>query len=215
MEDVLVLYAHGPCQGKARICFDERPCQLLNEIIAPLPMKKGKPKREDYEYERKGTAVVLLAYDMDTGQRYVQVRKQRTKKDYAQFMHWLIKEHYAHVEQIELVQDNLNTHTYGSFYEHLTAEQARGLAKKINFHFTPKHGSWLNMAEIEFSSLARECLDKRIDTIDKLQCEVLAWSKKRNERNAKIHWSFTVDTARIKLSRQYQSVNQDNKIYKN
>ena len=215
MEDVLELYAQEPCHGKARICFDERPCQLLDEVIAPLPMQKGKPKREDYEYERKGTAVVLLAYDMNTGQRYVQVRKQRTKKDYTQFMNWLITEHYAHVEQVELVQDNLNTHTYGSFYEHLPAEQARGLAKKINFHFTPKHGSWLNMAEIEFSSLARECLDRRIDTIDKLQSEVLAWSKKRNERNVKIHWSFTVDTAREKLSRQYQSVNQDNSIFSN
>jgi hypothetical protein len=215
MEDVLDLYAQGPYQGKTRICFDERPCQLLGEVIAPLPMKKGKLKREDYEYERKGTAVVLLAYDMDTGQRYVQVRKQRTKKDYAQFMNWLITEHYTHVEQIELVQDNLNTHTYGSFYEHLPADQARGLAKKINFHFTPKHGSWLNMAEIEFSCLAKECLDRRIDTIDKLQSEVLAWSKKRNERNAKIHWSFTVDAAREKLSRQYQTVNQDNAVYKN
>ena len=130
-------------------------------------------------------------------------------------MNWLITEHYAHVEQVELVQDNLNTHTYGSFYEHLSAEQARGLVKKINFHFTPKHGSWLNMAEIEFSSLARECLDKRIDTIDKLQSEVLAWSNKRNQRKAKIHWSFTVDTAREKLSRQYQSVNQNNSIYNN
>lgn len=215
MEDVLDLYEQEPCAVRARVCFDERPCQLLEDVIAPLPMQKGKPKREDYEYKRKGTAVVLLAYDLDTGQRYVQVREQRRKKDYAQFMDWLIREHYAHVEQVELVQDNLNTHSYGSFYEHLPAERARDLAKKINFHFTPKHGSWLNMAEIEFSSLSRECLDRRIDTLDKLKKQVLFWCGDRNNRKTKIHWSFTVNTAREKLGRQYQTVNESNLISTN
>ena len=204
------LYAGEPCVGKSRICFDERPCQLIGEVVAPLPMQEGKPKKEDYEYSRQGTAVILLAYDIDTGQRYIQVRKQRTKKDYAQFMEWLVKEHYSHVEQIELVQDNLNTHTYGSFYQHLPAQQARELAQKLNFHFTPKHGSWLNMAEIEFSSLARECLNRRIESIEKLEKEVLAWSKNRNSKATKIHWSFTVNTARIKLASQYGKVNENN-----
>ena len=201
------LYAQEPARGKARVCFDERPCQLLGQIIAPLPMKAEKPEKQDYEYSREGTAVILLAYDIDSGQRYIQVRKQRTKKDYAQFMEWLVKEHYSHVEQVELVQDNLNTHTYGSFYDHLPADQARALAQKLNFHFTPKHGSWLNMAEIEFSALARECLDRRIGSIEKLQQEVLAWSEYRNAKATKIHWSFTVDTARLKLARQYEKVN--------
>lgn len=215
MEDVLDLYAQEPIPGRARICFDERPCQLLGEVVSPLPIKEGKPKKEDYEYTRQGTAVILLAYDIDTGLRYVQVRKQRTKKDYAQFMEWLVKEHYSHIEQIDLVQDNLNTHTYGSFYEHLSAQQARALTQKLNFHFTAKHGSWLNMAEIEFSALARECLDRRIDSIEKLEKEVLVWSENRNTKATKIHWSFTVDTARQKLASQYEKVNEANTPFKN
>ena len=215
MEDVLDLYAQEPAIGRARLCFDERPCQLLGDVIAPLPMKEGKPKKEDYEYVRQGTAVTLLAYDLDTGQRYTQVRKQRTKKDYAEFMEWLLKEHYAHVDKVELVQDNLNTHSYGSFYDHLPADHARGLAQKINFHFTPKHGSWLNMAEIEFSVLARECLHRRIDSIEKLEQEVLLWTKSRNVKATKIHWSFTVNTARQKMASQYEKVNEANIIFKN
>lgn len=215
MEDVLDLYAQQPLAGRARICFDERPCQLLGEAIAPLPLKEGKPEKEDYEYTRQGTAVILLAYDIDTGKRYVQVRKQRTKKDYAHFMEWLAEEHYSHVEQVELVQDNLNTHTYGSFYDHLPAEKAKVLAQKLSFHFTPKHGSWLNMAEIEFSALARECLDRRIGSIEKLEKEVLAWSENRNNKATKIHWSFTVSTARLKMASQYEKVNVTNAFYKN
>lgn len=141
MEDVLGLHAQEPNQGRARICFDERPCQSLGDVIAPLPMKAGKPEKQDYEFIRKGTAVVLLAYDINTGQRYAQVRKLRTKKDYPQFREWLVKEHYLHFEQVELVQDNLNTHTYGSFFDYLPPDQARMLAQKLNFHFTTKHGS--------------------------------------------------------------------------
>jgi hypothetical protein len=207
MEDVLTLYAQEPTQGRARICFDERPCQLIGEVVAPLAMKAGKLEKQDYEYRRQGTAVILLAYDIDTGQRYVQVRKQRTKKDYAQFIEWLVKEHYSHVAHIELVQDNLNTHSYGSFYEHLAAPDARKLAGKLNFHFTPKHGSWLNMAEIEFSVLARECLNRRIDSREKLEQQVLMWGEQRNRKASKIHWSFTVNTAREKLANLYTKVN--------
>jgi hypothetical protein len=210
MEQVLALYAQAPQPGIARVCFDERPCQLLGEVVVPLPMQPGKPARQDYEYKRQGTAVILLAYDLETGQRYVQVRKQRTKQDYAQFMDWLAKEHYPHVKQIELVQDNLNTHSYGSFYEYLPAAQARELARKFNFHFTPKHGSWLNMAEIEFSVLARECLHRRIASIEELEKQVLIWGEQRNRKAAKIHWSFTVNTAREKMASQYSKVNPIN-----
>jgi hypothetical protein len=215
MEDVLDLYSQEASPAKARICFDERPCQLLEDGIAPLPMQPGKLKKEDYEYKRKGTGVILLAYDIDTGQRYVETRKQRTKQDYAEFMENLISQHYRHVEQVELVQDNLNTHSYGSFYEHLPAAQARDLTKKINFHFTPKHGSWLNMAEIEFSVMSRECLSRRIGCIEELEKEVLSWSQSRNKQAARIHWSFTVCNARQKLERQYAKVNENNTVSKN
>jgi hypothetical protein len=209
MEDVLDLYE------QARLCFDERPCQLLGETIAALPMKEGKAKREDSHYTRNGTAVVLLAYDIDQGKRYVQVRERRTKKDYAEFMDWLVNEPYAQREQIHLIQDNLNTHTFGAFYEHLPAKQARQMAQKLHFHFTPKHGSWLNMAEIEFSALARQCLNRRIDRLDTLRKEVAVWADERNKQAVKIHWSFTVNTAREKLNSQYEKVNKLNSIYKN
>ncbi|MCJ8164069.1 IS630 family transposase [Pontibacter sp. E15-1] len=215
MEDVLDLYGQEAVEGRARVCFDERPCQLLGEVVAPLPMKEGKLEKQDNEYKRNGTAVVLLAYDIDTGQRYVQVRRRRTKEDYAQFMEWLAREHYGHAGHIELVQDNLNTHSHGSFYENLPAADARELARKFNFHFTPKHGSWLNMAEIEFSVLARECLNRRIGSIEELEREVLIWCEKRNRKAAKIHWSFTVNTARVKLAEQYQKVNIDNYVSNN
>lgn len=147
MENVLAVYEQSSQPNRARICFDEGPCQLLDDVIAPLPTKPGKAAKEDSEYIRKGTCVVLLVYDLDTGQRFTQVRKQRTKADYAEFINEVITTHYAHFDGIDLVQDNLNTHTYGSFYEHLPVVQARNLSRKIVFHFTPKHGSWLNMAE--------------------------------------------------------------------
>ena len=144
MEDVLAVYEQrNPCEprpNRARLCFDERPCQLLDDVVAPLPAKPGKTAREDNEYVRRGTCVVLLAYDLDTGKRYTQTRKQRTKAGYARFMQQIISTHYAHAERIDLVQDNLNTHKYGSFYEHLPLEQARLLSRKPVFHFTPKHG---------------------------------------------------------------------------
>lgn len=143
MEDVLAVYNQEPAPNRARICFDERPCQLLDDVVAPLLVKPGKAAKEDNEYVRQGTSVVLLAYDLDRGIRYTQTRKQRTKADYAQFMHQIVTTYYADI----LIQDNLNTHKYGSFYEHLTVVQARSLSRKLVFHFTPKHGSWLNMAE--------------------------------------------------------------------
>ena len=147
MEDVLALYSQPATLNRARICFDERPCQLLDDVVSALPLKPDKVIKEDNEYVRKGTCVVLLAYDLDTGQRFTQVRQQRTKADYAGFMNGVITRYYADIEKIDLVQDNLNTHKYGSFYEHLPISQARFLSHKLAFHFTPKHGSWLNMAE--------------------------------------------------------------------
>lgn len=158
---------------------------------------------------------VLLAYDLDTGQRYVQVRKTRTKEDYAQFMAWLVKTQYLPATQLQIVQDNLNTHQMSSFYEHLPLEEAGTLAAKMQFHNTPKHGCWLNMAEIEFSALARQCLARRIKDLATLKTQVLAWSQQRNENTVQIHWSFTVNTARASLARQYEKVNLNNKKLSN
>lgn len=207
MEDVLDFYDWSPKEGIARLCFDERPCQWLGEVITALAMKSGKAKREDNEYTRHGTAVILLAYEIDTGKRYVEVRERRTKKDYADFMQHLLDKHYLHKSNVHLVQDNLNTHTFGAFYEHLPAPKARTVTSKLTFHFTPKHGSWLNMAEIEFSALARQCLDRRINNIEALSKQVLAWADEPNKQSVKVHWSFTVDAAREKMANQYEKVN--------
>jgi len=211
MEDVLHLYEQPACPTRARLCFDERPCQLLDDVVHPLPMQPNKPAKADNEYIRQGTAVVLLAYDLDSGQRYTQTRQQRTKADYAEFINHLVTTHYGDCEYIDLVQDNLNTHRYGSFYEHLPLVDARALSRKLIFHFTPKHGSWLNMAEIEFSALARQCLDRRIGSLAELGRQGDLWTAERNARSVKVHWSFTVTTATDKLKSWYEKVNHANK----
>ena len=210
MEDVLAVYDQKPLSNRARLCFDERPCQLLDDVVSALPVKPYKVAKEDNEYVRKGTCVVLLAYDLDSGKRYTEVRERRTKADYADFMRTVTDSHYAGYEYVDLVQDNLNRHTYGSFYDHLPLTQARALRRKVVFHFTPKHGSWLNMAEIEFSALARQCLHRRIGNIAELRRQVDLWTTERNEREVKIHWSFTVATAEDKLSGWYEQVNPAN-----
>jgi len=216
MEDVLAVYNRPLDNRRARLCFDERPCQLLEDVVTPLPIQSGKAAKEDNEYIRKGTSVVLLVYDFDRGIRYTQTRKRRTKADYAEFMQQIVSTYYADIECVDLVQDNLNTHKYGSFYEHLPLAQARGLSRKLIFHFTPKHGSWLNTAEIEFSALARQCLNRRIGSLAELGRQVDLWTAERNERAVKIHWSFTVANAGDKLKRWYEQVNPANKeVYNN
>lgn len=204
MEDVLEVY-NSPCKaGVRRLCIDERPCQLLGDVYCPIPMKPGSVKKLDCEYKRAGTCVAFLAYDMDSGERYVWINKTRTKKDYAIFIDWICtKEQYAQAKKIIVVQDNLNTHTFGSLYENLPLKRAAELRKKLEFHFTPKHGSWLNMAEIEFSALSRQCLDRRIPNMEMLAEEVYAWEKERNELKIQISWSFTVNMARKKMKRHY------------
>jgi transposase len=210
MEGVLRLYEQPPAPGTVRLCMDERPCQLLGEVMTPLPVKPGVPKRVDYEYSRKGTCAVLLAYDIDKGIRYTEVKEQRTKKEYAQFLDKIIREHYSDAGRVKLVQDNLNTHTKGSFYEHLSVQRAGELSSLIDFVYTPKHGSWLNMAEIEFSALSRQCLDTRIATIEQMKQTVQAWTDNRNLHEVKIHWSFTVNKAREKMASHYLKVNNKN-----
>lgn len=210
MEAILALYDRPSDPKSPRLCFDERPCQLIDDVLTPISMKPGQVQKEDGQYKRNGTCVVLLAYNMDTGQRHLWVTERRTKKEYAHFMAHLVNECYPEAEKITLIQDNLNTHTKGSFYEHFSAEQAYHLAAKIEMHYTPKHGSWLNMAEIEFSALSRQCLDRRIADKDTLEKEALIWQEKRNRDCVKIHWSFTVDKARNTLCKKYNVVNQNN-----
>lgn len=210
MEDVLDVYERPADPGVGRIGFDELPCQLLGDGIAPLPMQPARARKEDYEYERHGTCAVLLAYDLDRGKRYLQVRRQRTKADYADFMDWLVATHYAATPKIQVVQDNLNTHTYGAFYEHLPAERAHELKHTLEFHFTPKHASWLNMAEIELSVLVRQCLDRRLASPEELQREALAWQHERNDAAVQIAWTFTTQKARVKFQRHYKKLNPNN-----
>lgn len=210
MEDILDLYAQPQQQGIARLCFDERPCQLIGQVLTPIPAKPNSTKKEHQEYLRNGVCNVLLAYDMDTGQRYLKVTTTKTKADYTDFMQWIVQEHYPNVTKIKLVQDNFGTHSYGAFYENLPFEEARKLKNKLEFHFTPKHGSWLNMAEMEFSSLSRQCLDRRIESQEILESEALIWQKNRNLKAVKVNWSFTTENARKKLENRYKEINKIN-----
>jgi len=210
MEDVLRVYQQDPEEQVVRLCMDERPCQLLDEVVQPLAMKEGKTKRVDSEYQRKGTCSLFLAYDLERGQRFAQVREHRGGADYAAFLDGVLRQHYPGKEKVLLVQDNLNTHTKGAFYEHLPLKRASELSRLLEFHFTPKHGSWLNMVEIEFSALVRQCLNRRIGSITQLQQELKAWIKQRNKNKIKIHWSFTIKDAQKKLNSWYKKVNPKN-----
>ena len=167
------------------VCFDERPCQLLGDVLMPLPMKPGRVERQDYHYERHGTCVVLLAVEPLEGLRHVSVTKQKTKKDYAAFMKDLSGQ-YPDAKKIILVQDNLNTHNPSSFYEVFDAPEAFALSQRFEMVYTPKKASWLNMAEIELSALSKQCLDRRIAKRQTLAKEVSAWTKKRNRKNVRI-----------------------------
>lgn len=210
MEGVLDFYAQPADPQKPRFCFDERPCQLLADVIAPLPTQPNQPRRQDNEYKRNGTAVVLLAYDLDSGQRYVQVRKRRTKRDYAEFMQHLLVTHYPQAHQLHILQDNLNTHQAGSFYERFEVVTAHELANRFVFRYTPVHASWLNMAEIEFAALSKQCLDRRIGDIVTLEKEVQAWVEERNREGVKINWLFDTPQARTKFKRHYVKINSEN-----
>lgn len=212
MESVLRLYAEPQAEDVVRLCVDERPCQLLGEVMTPIAAKPGKAKKQDYEYKREGTCCVFIAYYIDRGWRYTEVREQRTKKDYAQFIDGLVATQYAAAKKIKLVQDNLNTHTKGAFYEHLSTERAGELNELIDFVYTPKHGSWLNMAEIEFSALSRQCLDRRINKVEAMEEQTQAWTQRRNKEGVKINWSFSVVAAREKLDSRYNSAKPITKL---
>ncbi len=205
MEQVLDTYEQPYDARRPVVCFDERPCQLLGNVLMPLAMKPGRVERQDYHYERHGTCVVLMAVEPLAGHRFVKVTEQKTKKDYAEFMKSLAS-NYPKAEKIVLVQDNLNTHNPSSFYETFDAPEAFALSQRFETVYTPKKASWLNMAEIELSALSKQCLDRRIDKMSVLAKEVMAWSKKRNRLETKITWHFTKNGARDKLSRHYESI---------
>ena len=206
MEDVLDLYAEPDDPRCPQVCFDESPVQLTSETRHPLPARPGHPARYDTEYKREGTANLFLFVQPLRGWRHVNVTKQRTKQDFAQQMRRLVDQYFPMAERIRLVVDNLNTHTPAALYGTFPPDEARRITRKLEFHYTPKHGSWLNMAECELAVLAGQCLDRRIATIDALREEIAAWEGPRNQLQTKIHWQFTNEVARVKLKRLYPSV---------
>jgi len=205
MEDVLDVY-HRPYDAQRPVvCMDECSKQLIGEVRAPLPPKPGHVAKQDSEYERRGTANVFMAVEPLAGQRTTQVTERRTRVDWARFVHMLLMTVYPLVEKVVLVMDNLNTHGIASLYEAFPPEIARALAARLEIHYTPKHGSWLNMAETELSVLARQCLDRRIDDRDLMAREIATWQTDRNAAIARINWQFKTADARIKLKRLYPS----------
>jgi DDE superfamily endonuclease len=206
MEDVLEVYHRPYDERRPLVCIDEASKQLVGETVRPLPPEPGQPERFDYEYVRNGTANLFMISEPLLGWRAVQVTDRRTAQDFAEVLRWLVEDVHAEAEKIVLVTDNLNTHKLASLYEAFPPEQARRIAERIEWHYTPKHGSWLDMAEIELSVLARQCLDRRIGTREELEREVAAWEAVRNERGVEIKWRFTTADARIKLHRLYPSL---------
>ncbi len=206
MEDVLEVY-HRPYDPRyPKICMDEGSKQLLAHTREPLEMEVGQAERIDYEYERKGVCSVFVAMEPETGACHLQVSKRRTRKEWAFFLREVMDVQYPQAEKIVLVMDNLNTHSPASFYEVFDPAEARRLAERLEIHYTPKHGSWLNMAEIELSVLARQCLSDRFPTMEALAAQVDAWQHERNQAGVTINWRFTTADARIKLKRLYPSI---------
>ncbi len=205
MEDVLDLYAEPYDPRRPVVCFDETSTQLLSEPRPPLPAKPGQPRRQDYEYRREGTRNLFLTCEPLQGWRHVAITQRRTQQDFARQMRWLVDEAYPEAPVVRVVLDNLNTHRPASLYEAFPAPEARRIVKRLEFHHTPKHGSWLNMAEIEFSVLARSCLRRRVPDEAALRREIQALEGERNAARASIHWRFNTQNARAKLHRLYPS----------
>jgi DDE superfamily endonuclease len=208
MEEVLDLYEEPYDPKKPMICFDERPYQMLGEVRDPLPMAPGKVRRLDSEYEREGLAYVHTAFEPLRGWREVEVSERRRGVEFAQLMHHLAEELYPDAEKIRLICDNLSTHSPAAFYEAFSPEIAHRLARKIEFCYTPVHGSWLNMAEIEISVLVRQCLERRLPDKETLRREAKAWQGERNRKGASVNWRFRTEDARIKLRSLYPSVKE-------
>ena len=206
MEDVLAVYTRPYDPRRPVICFDEASKQLVLDVAAPLPPAPGQPARVDYEYERNGTANLFMLFEPLAGRRRVLVTERRTSVDFARAIRLLLEELYPEAERVVLVLDNLSTHAPAALYEAFAPAEARRLVEKIEWHYTPKHGSWLNVAEMELSVLARQCLDRRIPDAETLRREVAAWEAHRNAAVVKVDWQFTTADARVKLKRLYPSI---------
>jgi len=206
MEDVLEVYQRPRDPQQPLVCLDEQSKQLIKETRRPVPAGSGRVERHDYEYERNGTANLFMLFAPLEGWRHVKVTERRTKIDFAEVIRELVDVHFPEAEKIVLVMDNLNTHKPASLYEAFPPALARRLIEKLEIHYTPKHGSWLDMAETELSVLTKQCLDRRIPDAATLTREVAAWESQRNTAQAKIDWQFTTDQARTKLKRLYPSI---------
>ena len=206
MEDILEVYKRPADPKHPVVCFDEKPVQLVSEKRIPLPSRPGKPERYDYEYRREGVANLFMFFAPMQSWRHLKVTDRRTKADWAECMRELAEELFPEAETIIVVQDQLNTHNPAALYEFLEPAEARRILERLEFHYTPKHGSWLNMAEIEYSVLGRQCLDRRIPDQETLAREVAAWETERNSDGATVNWRFTTEDARIKLRRLYPSI---------
>lgn len=205
MEDVLDVYAAPYDRRRPVVCFDELPVQLVSEVRIPLPAVPGRIRREDYEYRREGVANVFVHCEPLQGWRHLAVTAQRCKADFARQMQWLVDVGFPRAVLIRVVLDNLSTHTAEALYETFPPAEARRILRRLEFHYTPKHGSWLNIAEIELSILTRECLGRRIPTPDALAAELAAYERRRNRAAEPIRWQFTAEKARVKLHRLYPS----------
>lgn len=206
MEDILEVYALPYNKDIPVICMDEQPCQLLEHKLQPIPMKPGSPRKEDYEYVRKGTCSIFVFTEPLAGWRHVCASQRRTKKDWAFQIQELLEVYYPHARRIRLVMDNLNTHTISSLYETFPPAKALELSRRLEIHYTPKHGSWLNIAEIELSAMTQQCLNRRIPTIEVLSHLISAWETSRNDSQKFVDWHFTTDHARDKLKWLYPKI---------
>jgi hypothetical protein len=207
MEAVLEVYQTTYNPEVPVICIDEATKQLVQETRVPIPAEPGQPERIDYEYERNGTANLFMVCEPMVGWRRVEVTEQRTAVDYARLLKTLVDEDYPHAKTLRVVQDNLNTHSPASLYKAFEPAEAQRILSRLDFCYTPKHGSWLNMAEIELSVLGRQCLDRRMPDLDTLKREVAAWQDNRNHEETWVDWRFTTADARVKLQRLYPSIN--------
>jgi hypothetical protein len=203
MEDILDLYEAQHSEEEPLVCMDEAAKQLLRNEREPLAIQRGKPLREDYHYERRGVQALFMFFDPNRGWRRVRARDSRMRVDWAEEVRTLLDDDYPHAKRVKLVCDNLNTHNIGSLYAAFPAEEAHRLARRLEIHHTPRHGSWLNVAEIEFSILARQCLNRRIAHPSELAREIHAWSVERNRHAGKVRWQFTTPDARRTLHRLY------------
>ena len=206
MEDVLTVYERPYNSCAPVVCMDEQPVQLIQETRQPIPAAPGRPARTDYEYKRNGTADIFMFIEPMAGRRKVTVTHRRTKVDWAHRVRDLLEGPYAGVPKVTLVMDNLNTHTPGSLYEAFPPAEARRLAERLEIHYTPKHGSWLNIAEIELSALTKQCLSRRIGNVEELRHQIAAWERDRNDAAVKVNWRFTIDRARERLHRVYPQI---------